>query len=99
MHNSNLCAVPKQLLPVYSLLGGIHTEYAIAGGKPIVRLRSAEGMRHRGAYTGVAMLLFHWIQDGKTHAWRFDPSIPDPKPIRLEESTESDVTPSLTVLS
>jgi len=95
-HNSNLSAVPKQLLPVYSLLGEIHTEYAIAGGKPIVRLRSAGGIRHRGAYTGVAMLLFHWVQEGKTQAWRFDPSIPDPQPIRPEETADSDGSQSLT---
>src|SRR5947207_14039442 len=96
MHNSNLSAVPKQLLPVYSLLGGIHTEYAIAGGKPIVRLRSSGEIRHRGAYTGTAMLLFHWVQEGKTQAWRFDPSIPDPQPIRPEETTDSEGSQSLT---
>src|SRR5207249_10527345 len=95
MHNSNLSAVPKQLLPVYSLLGGIHTEYAIAGGKPIVRLRSSGEIRHRGAYTGVAMLLFHWVQEGKTWAWRFDPSIPDLQPIRPEETADSDGCQSL----
>src|SRR5438093_3106453 len=96
MHNSNLPAVTKQLLQVYSLLGGIHTEYAIAGGKPIVRLRSSGEIGHRGAYTGVAMLLFHWVQEGKTQAWRFDPSIPDPQPIRPEETADSDGSQSLT---
>lgn len=75
-------------MPVYSLVSGVQTEYIIAGGKPTIRLKSTGGIGYRGAYTGVAVLLFHWVQQGKTQAWRFDPSIPEPQPIQPEETTD-----------
>jgi hypothetical protein len=83
-------------LPVYSLVSGVQTEYIIAGGKPTIRLKSTGGIGYRGAYTGVAVLLFHWVQQGKTRAWRFDPSIPEPQPIQPEEATDKDGSQLLT---
>lgn len=79
-------------LPVYNLVGSIETEYAIGGGKPIVTLKSKGGIRHRAAYTGTAVLLFHWVQEGKTQTWRFDPSILNPQLIQPEETTNSEGT-------
>ncbi len=83
-------------MPVYSLVGGLQTEYAIAGGKPIVKLSSGAEIRHRGAYTGIAILLFHWVQQGKTQVWRFDPSIPEPQPIQPQETSGDGGGQSLT---
>ncbi len=51
---------------------------------------------YRGAYRGLAVLLFHWVQQGKTQAWRFDPSIPEPQPIQPEETTDKDGSRLLT---
>ncbi|HZY46275.1 MAG TPA: hypothetical protein VFE96_00625 [Candidatus Bathyarchaeia archaeon] len=83
-------------MPVYSLVGEIQTEYDIAGGKPIVRITSAGGVRHRAVYTGIATLLFHWVQTGKTQSWRFDPSISNPQIIQPEETTDSNNNQLLT---
>ena len=83
-------------MPVYSLVSEVQAEYVIAGGSPIVRLRSTGGVRYRGAYSGLAVLLFHWVQQGKTQAWRFDPSIPERQPIQPEEATNKDGSQLLT---
>ncbi|HEV2120022.1 MAG TPA: hypothetical protein VGS11_07980 [Candidatus Bathyarchaeia archaeon] len=56
-------------LPAFSLVNGIDAEYAIAGGKPIVKLRSEHGIRLRAAYTGTANLWFHWVSAGKSSIW------------------------------
>ncbi len=77
-------------MPVYSLVSGVQTEYIIASGKPTIRLKSTGGITYRSAYTGLAVLLFHWVQQGKTQAWRFDPSISEPQPIEPEETTDKD---------
>ncbi len=75
-------------MPVYSLLSNVTVEYAIAEGKPLVRLRAPQGIRSRGAYGGTGVMFFHWVQEGKTQAWRYDPSIPEPSELTPEVSTD-----------
>lgn len=84
-------------MPVYSLVSGIDAEYGVGAGKPIIRLKSRGGIRHRAFYTGTGVLLFHWVQEGKSQAWRCDTSISDPQIIQPEESTDSDGSQLLTI--
>lgn len=42
------------------------------------------------------MLLFHWVHEGKTEVWRFDPSIQNPQQIQPEETTDNDGSQLLT---
>ena len=83
-------------MPVYSLLSGVDVEYGVGAGQPIVRLKSRGGIRHRAVYTGTGVLFFHWVQEGKSQAWRCDTSISDPQTIQPEESTDSDGSQLLT---
>ena len=75
-------------MAVYSLVNDVETEYIIAAGKPVLRLKPSGHLRHRAIYGGTAQLLFHWVQEGKTQAWRFEPSIPEPRPVQVEETQE-----------
>jgi hypothetical protein len=75
-------------LAVYNLLKDVEVEYIIAAGKPVVRLKSGSHLKHRAIYGGTAQLLFHWVQEGKTQAWKFEPSIPEPKLVLAEETSE-----------
>ena len=83
-------------MPVYSLVSGIDVEYGVGAGQPIIRLTSRGGIRHRAVYTGTGVLLFHWVQQGKTQAWRFDTSLSDPQVVQPEESTGTDGSQALT---
>lgn len=53
-----------------------------------MRLKSGARLQHRAIYGGTAQLLFHWVQQGKTQAWRFEPSITEPRPVQAEESSQ-----------
>ena len=55
-----------------------------------MRLKSRNRIKHRGVYGGIATLLFHWVQEGKTQSWRFEPSLPQPRPVQTEETTDGD---------
>ncbi len=44
----------------------------------------------------MAVLHFHWVQEGKTQAWRFDTSIPDAHSIQPEETIDKDGSQLLT---
>lgn len=83
-------------MPVYNLVGGVEVEYGIGAGQPIVKLRSTGGIRHRAVYTGTGVLLFHWVQEGKTQAWKCDSSMLDPQTIQPVEATDSDGSQTLT---
>ena len=83
-------------MPVYSLVGGIQVEYGIGAGQPIVKLKSSRGIAHRAVYTGTGVLFFHWVQEGKTQAWRCDSSMLDPQIIQPEEATATDGGQTLT---
>jgi hypothetical protein len=69
----------------------------IAEGHPEVRLRSKNRIKHRGVFGGTATLLFHWVQEGKTQSWRFEPSLPQPRPVQTEETTDSDGSQLFTI--
>ncbi len=75
-------------MAVYSLVKDVETEYITAAGKPVVRLKSRGHLKHRAIYCGAAQLLFHWVQEGKTQAWRFEPSIGEPRPVQSQETQE-----------
>lgn len=75
-------------MAVYSLVKGVEVEYITAAGKPAVRLRSGGLIKHRAIDGGAAQLLFHWVQEGKTQVWRFEPSMPEPRPVQAEETQE-----------
>src|SRR2546425_12808754 len=89
-------AASRGIVPVYSLVGGIQVEYGIGAGQPIVKLKSGRGISHRAVYTGTGVLLFHWVQEGKTQAWRCDSSMLDPQIIEPEEETDGDGSQTLT---
>ena len=38
----------------------------------MVRLKSTGKIGQRGAYTGTAVLHFHWVQHEKSESWEFD---------------------------
>lgn len=76
-------------MAIYSLVKDVEVEYIIAAGKPVVRLKSGGQIKHRAVYCGMAQLLFHWVQEGKTQVWKFEPLIPEPRPIEAEETQES----------
>jgi hypothetical protein len=84
-------------LPVLSLVGDFAVDYMIAEGHPEVRLKTKNRIKHRGVYGGIATLLFHWVQEGKTESWRFDPSLPQPSPVQTEETTDSDGSQLFTI--
>jgi hypothetical protein len=73
-------------LAVYGLVKGVEVEYITAAGKPAVRLRSGGPIKHRAIDGGAAQLLFHWVQEGKTQVWRFEPSMPESRPVQAEET-------------
>jgi len=72
-------------VPVYSLVGGIQVEYGVGAGQPIVKLKSSRGIAHRAVYTGTGVLFFHWVQEGKTQAWRCDSSMLIPRLFSLRK--------------
>lgn len=77
-------------------MSGIDVEYGIGAGQPIVKLKSSGGIRHRAVFTGTGVLLFHWVQEGKTQAWRCDSSMIDPQVVQPEEAHEVDGSQTLT---
>jgi len=86
----------RGIVPVYSLIGGIQVEYGVGAGQPIVKLKSSRGIAHRAVYTGTGVLFFHWVQEGKTQAWRCDSSMLDPQIIQPEEATDTGGSQTLT---
>ena len=75
-------------MAVYNLVKDVEVEYIIAAGKPVVRLKSGGHLKHRAIYGGTAQLLFHWVQEGKTQVWKFEPSMPEPRLVQAEETNE-----------
>jgi hypothetical protein len=69
------------------LAGGVDASYAIAGGKTTVVISSKDFLKHRAVYVGTGQMIFHWVQEGKTQAWRCDVSMVDPAAVQVEEST------------
>ncbi len=84
-------------MPVLSLVGSVEVDYMISAGHPEVRLKSRNRIKHRGVYGGIATLLFHWVQQGKTQSWRFEPSLPQPHLVQAEETTDSDGSQLFTI--
>jgi hypothetical protein len=64
-------------LPCYSLVGGVDADYAVAAGKTAVTINARSRINHRAIYTGTGQMVFHWVQEGKTQAWRCDTSMLD----------------------
>ncbi|QQG48353.1 MAG: hypothetical protein HY247_06285 [archaeon] len=84
-------------MPVYSLVGSVRAEYIIAEGKPVLRLRTDGPLRHRAVYAGVGEMLFHWVQEGKTQVWKFDPSMLESREVGAQESTSEEGASILTI--
>ena len=75
----------RGIVPVYSLVSGTQVEYGVGAGQPIVKLKSSRGIAHRAVYTGTGVLFFHWVQEGKTQAWRCDSSMLIPRLFSLRK--------------
>jgi len=71
-------------LPSYSLAGGIDATYAVAAGKTTVIITSNSPLKHRAVYVGTGQMVFHWVQEGKTQAWRCDTTMLDPAPVQAD---------------
>ncbi|MBI3858828.1 MAG: hypothetical protein HY296_01095 [Thaumarchaeota archaeon] len=74
-------------MPSLSFVGGVRPEYEVLEGKAVVRINSTGRLNHRSIQTGTAELLFHWVSNGKTSRWMFNPSIRNPTMAAFEEST------------
>ena len=84
-------------MPTVSLQGGVGATYAVAAGRTVVTLRSESRLNHKAVYQGTGQMLFHWVQEGKTQAWRCDISMADPKPAQLSETNGQDGFPNLEI--
>jgi hypothetical protein len=66
-------------VPTLSLAGGIDANYEVAAGKTSVVISSASKLNARSVSIGTGQMIFHWVQEGKTQAWRCDISLLEPR--------------------
>jgi hypothetical protein len=84
-------------MPCYSLAGGIDAAYAVEAGATSVTINSKGPLKHRAVYTGTGRMIFHWVQEGKTQAWRCDISMLDPEAVQVAETAGEDGSRRLAV--
>jgi hypothetical protein len=77
-------------LPSYSLAGGVDASYVVSAGKTTVVITSKDRLKHRGVQVGTGQMIFHWVQEGKTQAWRCEISMLDPVAAQAVETTGTD---------
>ena len=80
-----------------SLAGGVDASYSVAAGQTVVAIRSRSRLDHKAIFQGTGQMLFHWVQEGKTQAWKCDISMADPKPAQPRETAGQDGSQSLEV--
>jgi len=84
-------------MPCYSLAGGIDATYAVEAGATSVTINSKDRLKHRAVYTGTGQMIFHWVQEGKTQAWRCDISMLDAEAVQATETVGVDGSQRLAV--
>lgn len=84
-------------MPCYSLAGGIDAAYAVEAGATTVTINSKERLKHRAVFVGTGQMVFHWVQEGKTQAWRCDLSLIDRTMVPAVESVGEDGSQHLQV--
>ena len=77
-------------MPTLSFEGGVDASYAVAAGQPTVTVRSKSRLNHRAVLVGQGQMLFHWVQEGKTQAWRCDMSMAGARQADFKETKDGD---------
>jgi hypothetical protein len=79
------------------LAGGVDASYAVAAGKTTILISSKDRLKHKAVYVGTGQMTFHWVQEGKTQAWRCDISMVDSVAAQVAETTGTDGSQQLEV--
>ena len=79
------------------MAGGVDASYAVAAGRTTVAISSKERLKHRAVYVGTGQMTFHWVQEGKTQAWKCDISMVDPVATQVAETAGNDGSQRLDV--
>ncbi len=74
----------------YNLASGHEAWYTISpAGSVLVSVRSNLPLRPRGVFVGTASLTFRWVSSGHSAHWQFSPTLIDPTPSLLSETTDA----------
>jgi hypothetical protein len=85
-------------MPCYSLVEGVTASYLVEAGTTKVTISSRSPLKHRDIFTGTGQMVFHWVQEGKTQAWKCDISMADRSPAQVEETPAPDGSQNLGVV-
>jgi hypothetical protein len=79
-------------VPTLSFAEGIDASYGVAAGQTSVTITSRSQLKARAVYVGTGQMIFHWVSNGKSQAWRCDSSMVQPTAVQVNETPEEDGT-------